>query len=43
MKKYQKYNYHLIKEDNNYKLVLEDNNYKLYKKDKVIKDLLACS
>ena len=33
----------LNKRDNNYKIVLEDNNYKLYKKDKIIKDLLACS
>ena len=33
----------LNKRDNKYKIDLEDNNYKLYKKDKVIKDLLACS
>ena len=33
----------LNKRDNKYKIELEDNNYKLYKKDKIIKDLLACS
>ena len=33
----------LNKRDNNYKIDLEDNNYKLYKKDKIIKNLLACS